>query len=123
MSTTWSSLSSDLIDRLQKGDGWATKREGGGFGGASTAGEGAHGSHREGHVPTVKEFLKAKVDAGATYPKLSAAFEEDDTVGPVIKRLKKEKAAGHRRRYQGAARRHGDVHFGSARAGLTARSV
>jgi hypothetical protein len=81
----------DLIGRLQKGD-WATKREGGGFSGASLLVT-ALMEVTQKDKATVQEFLKAKVDAGATYPKLAAAFEEDDTVGPVIKRLRKEKAA------------------------------
>lgn len=85
----------DLIDRLSKGglDAWTTKREGGGFGGASVLVKALMEVTGKDQA-TVKDFLKKKVEAGATYPKLAAAFEEDDTVGPVIKRLKKEKAAG-----------------------------
>lgn len=85
----------DLIDRLSsKGlEGWATKREGGGFGGASILVKALMEVTGKDKA-TVQGFLKAKVEAGATYPKLAAAFEEDDSVGPVIKRLKKEKAAG-----------------------------
>jgi hypothetical protein len=82
----------DLIGRLKKGE-WTTKREGGGFSGASLLVK-ALMEVTQKDKDTVQAFLKAKVDAGATYPKLAAAFEEDDTVGPVIKRLRKEKAAG-----------------------------
>lgn len=83
----------ELAQRLtEKGvEGWTTKREGGGFGGASVLVKALMEVTGK-DMPTVQAFLKAKVDAGATYPKLSAAFEEDDTVGPVIKRMKKEKA-------------------------------
>lgn len=85
----------ELAQRLtEKGlEGWTTKREGGGFGGASILVRALMQVTGKDKA-TVQAFLKAKVDAGATYPKLSAAFEEDDTVGPVIKQLKKEKAAG-----------------------------
>jgi hypothetical protein len=82
----------DLIARLEKGE-WATKREGGGFSGASLLVK-ALMEVTQKDKETVQNFLKAKVEAGATYPKLAAAFEEDDAVGPVIKRLRKEKAAG-----------------------------
>jgi hypothetical protein len=81
----------DLIGRLEKGE-WKTQREGGGFSGASLLVK-ALMEVTQKDKATVQNFLKAKVDAGATYPKLAAAFEEDDTVGPVIKRLRKEKAA------------------------------
>lgn len=82
----------DLIGRLNKGE-WTTKREGGAFTGASLLVK-ALMEVTQKDKDTVQAFLKSKVDAGATYPKLAAAFEEDDTVGPVIKRLRKEKAAG-----------------------------
>lgn len=84
----------ELADRLTNEGlaGWTTKREGGGFGGASILVKALMEATSK-DQPTVKAFLKAQVDAGATYPKLSSAFEEDADVGPIMKRLKKEKAA------------------------------
>lgn len=81
---------SDLMERLNKGE-WTIKREGGGFGGASVLVQ-ALAEVTKKSVDEIKTFLKAKVEAGTTYQKLNDAFSEDDTVGPVIKRLKKEKA-------------------------------
>jgi hypothetical protein len=80
----------DLIDRLTKGE-WTTKREGGGFGGASLLVK-ALCEVTGKAVDEVKAFLKKKVEEGTTYQKLNDAFSEDETVGPVLKRLKKEKA-------------------------------
>lgn len=80
----------DLIDRLNKGE-WRIKREGGGFGGASLLVR-ALCEVTGKAVEDVRAFLKARVDAGTTYQKLNDAFSEDDQVGPVIKRMKKEKA-------------------------------
>lgn len=80
----------ELIARLDKGE-WTSKREGTGFGGASVLVKAlmeVTGKTME----DVKVFLKAQVDAGTTYQKLNDAFSEDDTVGPVIKRIRKEKA-------------------------------
>lgn len=83
---------SELVARLNSGpDGWTTKREGGGFGGASVLMK-ALCEVTGKDLATVRAFLKAKVDAGTTYQKLNDAFSEDPDVGPVIKRLKKEKA-------------------------------
>lgn len=79
-----------LIERLTKGE-WTTKREGTGFGGASVLVKALMEATGK-DMDTVKGFLKAKVDAGTTYQKLNDAFAEDETVGPIIKRLKKEKA-------------------------------
>lgn len=86
----------DLVTRL--GDTskpvdarWTTKREGGGFAGASLLVR-ALMEVTQKDKDTVQAFLKAKVDAGTTYAKLNDAFSEDDTVGPVLKRMRKEKA-------------------------------
>jgi hypothetical protein len=70
---------------------WTTKREGGGFAGASMLVQ-ALVKVTGKDIETVKAFLKAKVDAGTTYAKLNDAFSEDETVGPVIKELRKAKA-------------------------------
>lgn len=80
----------ELIDRLNKGE-WRTKAEGGGFGGASIL---VKALVEKTGKPTeeVKAFLKKAVEGGTTYQKLNDAFAEDDEVGPIIKRLKKEKA-------------------------------
>lgn len=82
-----------LIERLATGspDSWVTKREGGGFGGASLLVK-ALVEVTGKPIEEVKAFLKQSVEAGTTYQKLNDAFSEDETVGPVIKRLKKEKA-------------------------------
>lgn len=86
----------DLVKRLgdtskSADDRWTARKEGTGFAGASllvkALAEVTGKSQDE-----VKAFLKAQVDAGTTYAKLSAAFEEDSDVGPVIKRMRKEKA-------------------------------
>lgn len=79
-----------LIERLKAGE-WTTKREGTGFGGASVLVKALMEATGKDQL-TVKDFLKAKVEAGTTYQKLNDAFAEDETVGPIIKRLKKEKA-------------------------------
>lgn len=82
----------DLMGRLEKGE-WKTQGGGGGgFSGASILVRALMQVTQKDEA-TVKAFLKAKVDGGSTYPKLAAAFEEDDAVGPVIKALRKEKAA------------------------------
>lgn len=83
----------ELAKRLSEQglDGWTTKREGGGFGGASLLVKALVEVTGQ-KIEDVKAFLKAKVDAGTTYAKLNDAFSEDETVGPVIKRLRKEKA-------------------------------
>lgn len=79
-----------LIERLNAGQ-WTKPSTGGGFGGASVLVKALMEVTKK-PAEEIKTFLKAKVDAGTTYQKLNDAFAEDDTVGPVIKRLRKEKA-------------------------------
>lgn len=81
-----------LHDQLEVDGTWAMKREGTGTAGASVL---VKALMEVTGKPTeeVKGFLKAQVDAGTSYQKLNAAFSEDDTVGPVIKRLNAEKAS------------------------------
>lgn len=82
-----------VLERLQTQgmDGWTARKEGTGFGGASVLVKALIEVTGKG-MEEIKAFLKAQVDAGTTYQKLNDAFSEDDTVGPVIKRIKKEKA-------------------------------
>jgi hypothetical protein len=80
----------ELITRLNAGE-WSAKKEGGGFGGASVLVKALVEVTKK-PIEEVKAFLKKSVEAGTTYQKLNDAFAEDETVGPVIKRLKKEKA-------------------------------
>ena len=83
---------SEIVERLQDGP-WATKREGGGgFAGASILAR-ALAEVTGKAIEEVKTFLKAQVDSGMTYPKLNAAFSEDEAVGPVIKRINAERVA------------------------------
>lgn len=82
----------DLHDRLQTGE-WTMKREGGtGTAGASVLVK-ALVEVTGKTIEEVKAFLKAQVEAGTSYQKLNAAFSEDATVGPVIKRLNAAKAS------------------------------
>lgn len=82
-----------VLERLEKQgmDGWTMKKEGGGFGGASLLVKALMEVTGKA-MQEVKDFLKKQVDAGTTYQKLNDAFSEDDAVGPVLKRLRKEKA-------------------------------
>lgn len=82
----------DLHDRLTAGD-WTMKREGGtGTAGASALVK-ALVEVTGKTIEEVKAFLKLQVDAGTSYQKLNAAFSQDATVGPVLKRLNEAKLA------------------------------